>query len=413
MQNDVDRDMSSMVPASETRPWEEATRTVHAGPRASDQGGVINPPVHRASTIIYDTVEAYMDRHKGLYDDVIYGLYGTRTNFALAEAISELEGGFATVITSSGTSAIALTLAAFVGQGDHLLVADCVYGPTRKFLTEVIERFGVEVEYFSPDIGEDIAALCRPETRLIYMETPGSQTFDMIDVSAIAKVARAKQILTAVDNTWATPLYFKPLAHGVDISIASATKYLSGHSDCLLGVMTAASDDVYRRLKDAAARWGNCASPDDCYLVHRGLRTLDARLERHQRTAGRLVEWFLQQPEVAAIRYPAHPADPGHAIWQRDFTGATGLFGVQLDQLNEAETRAFFNEMRLFQLGSSWGGFESLAVPAWPAPVRAFPNGEERGALIRIHAGLEAPDDLIQDLEAAFARVRSLRGSRS
>lgn len=392
--------------------WQDPTRAVHAGPRASDQRGLINPPVDRASTIIYDSVEAYMDRHRGLYDEVIYGLYGTRTTFALAEAVAELEAGYATVITSSGTSAIALTLTAFAGAGDHLLVADCVYGPTRKFLTDVLARFGVEVEYFRPDIGAEIADLCRSNTRLIYMETPGSQTFDIIDVPAIAAVARGRGILTAVDNTWATPLFFKPLAHGVDVSLASATKYLSGHSDCLLGTMTAGSEAIYRHLKDAAARWGNCASPDNCYLVHRGIRTLDARLERHQRTASTLIDWFLCQPEVVAVRYPAHPADPGHAIWKRDFAGASGLFGVQLDRLSPPETSAFFNKFSLFQLGSSWGGFESLAVPAWPAPIRDFPNGEAEGALIRIHAGLEAPDDLIADLDAAFGRVRMMRSGK-
>ena len=399
-----------------TRPgggaWQDPTRAVHAGPRPQAQRGLINPPVDRASTIIYDSVEAYMDRHQGLYDEVIYGLYGTRTTFALAEAVSELEAGHATVITSSGTSAIALTLTAFVGEGDHLLVADCVYGPTRKFLTDVLARFGVEVEYFRPDIGPEIAALCRGNTRLIYMETPGSQTFDMIDVPAIVAVARSRNILTAVDNTWATPLFFKPLAHGVDVSLTSATKYLSGHSDCLLGTMTAGSEAIYRRLKDAAARWGNCASPDNCYLVHRGIRTLDARLERHQRTAATLIDWFLDQPEVVAVRYPAHPADPGHAIWKRDFAGASGLFGVQLDRLTSPETAAFFNELSLFQLGSSWGGFESLAVPAWPAPIRDFPSGEAEGALIRIHAGLEAPQDLIADLNAAFRRVRAMRDGK-
>lgn len=392
--------------------WHDATRTVHAGPKPATQSGVINPPVYRASTIVYETVDAYMDRHKGLYDDVIYGLYGTKSTFALADAISELEQGAAAVITSSGTSAIALTLSAFVEAGDHLLVADCIYGPTRKFLSDILEGFGVEIEYFKPDIAANIGDLCRANTRLIYMETPGSQTFDIIDIPAITAVARDKGILTAVDNTWATPLYFKPLCHGVDISIASATKYLSGHSDCLLGSMTAASDDVYRRLKDVAARWGNCASPDDCYLVQRGLRTLDARLERHQRTARTLVDWFAEQPEVIAIRYPAHQTDPGHEIWKRDFSGATGLFGVQLDGLSDDETRAFFDQLRIFQLGSSWGGFESLAVPAWPAPIRAFPNGEQDGALIRIHAGLEAPGDLIADLNAAFGRVRDLRRSK-
>ncbi|RXR25211.1 cystathionine beta-lyase [Sphingobium fluviale] len=411
MNDDRARDDAPAKTPSPADEWQEATRTVHAGPRPSSQSGVINPPVYRASTIVYETVDAYMDRHKGLYDDVIYGLYGTKSTYALAEAIAELEHGAATVITSSGTSAIALTLSAFVGAGDHLLVADCIYGPARKFLSDILSGFGVEIEYFKPDIAGSIASLCRPNTKLIYMETPGSQTFDLIDIPAITEVARAKGILTAVDNTWATPLYFKPLRHGVDVSIASATKYLSGHSDCLLGSMTAANDEIYRQLKDVAARWGNCASPDDCYLVQRGLRTLDARLERHQRTASTLVNWFAQQPEVKAIRYPAFAEDPGHAIWKRDFTGATGLFGVQLDALSDEETRAFFNGLDIFQLGSSWGGFESLAVPAWPAPIRAFPNGEQDGALIRIHAGLEAAVDLIADLEAAFARVRALRRS--
>ena len=391
--------------------WREATRIVHGGPKPSEQSGVINPPIYRASTIIYDTVDAYIDRHKGLYGDVIYGLYGTRSTYALAEAIAELEQGSATGITSSGTSAIALTLSAFVEAGDHLLVADCIYGPTRKFLSEILSKFGVDIEYFKADIAGGVAELCRPETKLIYMETPGSQTFDIIDIPAISAVARARGILTAVDNTWATPLYFKPLLHGVDLSIASATKYLSGHSDCLLGAITASDEAVFRRIKDVAARWGNCASPDDCYLVQRGLRTLDTRLERHQRTAFALVDWLVEQPEVQAILYPAHPNDPGHAIWKRDFTGASGLFGVQLDGLNENETRAFFDHMWTFQLGSSWGGFESLAVPAWPAPVRAFSNKERDGALIRIHAGLEAVDDLIDDLDAAFDRVRTLRRS--
>lgn len=389
--------------------WDQATRAVHGGPHASEQAGLINPPVHRASTIIYDSVDAYMSRHQGLYDEVIYGLYGTRSTFALADAIAELEGGHATVVTSSGTSAIALTLSAFVAAGDHILVADCIYGPTRKFLASVLARFGVDVEYYDPHIGADIEALCRPNTRLIYMETPGSQTFDMMDVPAIARVAKGHGIISAVDNTWATPLYFRPLLHGVDVSIASATKYLSGHSDCLLGTMTASTDEIFRTLKDTAARWGNCASPDDCYLVQRGLRTLDARLDRHQRTAIALVEWLTQQPEVIAIRYPGHASDPGHAIWKRDFTGATGLFGVQIDDFTNAEARAFFNDMKLFQMGSSWGGFESLAVPAWPAPERSYPNGEQAGALIRIHAGLEAPVDLIADLEAAFTRIRALR----
>lgn len=385
-----------------------ATRLVHSTSPGANRAGLLNPPVHRASTILYDTVEDYIDRHSRIYDGVIYGLYGTETTFALAAAIANLERGHQAVITSSGTAAIALSLSAFLKAGDHLLVIDTAYRSTRRFCDEILAGYGVEVSYFAPTIGSGIASLLRPNTRMVFLETPGSLTFELPDVVAITVVTRARGIVTALDNTWATPMLFRPIEHGVDISIAAATKYLSGHSDVMLGAMTAATEDVYKRLKDSAARWGNAASADDCYLVHRGLRTLEVRLERHHRTALDLTAWFAGQPEVRKVLYPALRSDPGHALWARDFDGASGLFGVLLDPMSPAESSAFFNGLRLFKMGASWGGFESLMVPAWPPPVRSCSDLDE-GTLIRVHAGLETSEDLIGDLAAAFARLRFVR----
>ena len=386
------------------------TATIHSSSPSARAAGLLNPPVHRASTILYDTVEDYISRHSRLYEGVIYGLYGTETTFALASAVAKLEQGYQTVITSSGTAAIALSFAAFLNTGDHLLVIDTAYRSTRRFCDEVLAGFGVEVSYFPPSIGSDIASLIRPNSRMAFLETPGSLTFEMADIRAITSVTRERGIITALDNTWATPLYFRPIEHGVDISIAAATKYLSGHSDVMLGTITAGGEEVYKRVKDAAARWGNIASADDCYLVHRGLRTLDVRLERHQRAALELTAWFARQPEVRKLLYPALPTDPGHEIWVRDFDGASGLFGVLLDPMSDAQRSAFFNGLEVFKMGASWGGFESLMVPAWPAPVRSC-SAPEEGSLIRVHAGLEDVGDLIRDLEAAFARLRSVHAA--
>lgn len=377
-----------------------------SGPR-SPARGPLNAPVVRASTIVYDSVDAYMNRHQGLYDDVIYGLYGTDTTYALAEAVTALEGGHMSVVTSSGTAAIALGLVAFAGAGDHVLVSDCVYRSTRKFCDGELTRLGVQVSYFDPLATDALAAQFRKNTRAVFLESPGSLTFEMSDVPAIAALARRKGAVTLIDNTWATPALFRPIEHGIDVSIQSATKYFSGHSDVMLGTLCAGSREVYERLKETAGGWGNCAGPDECYLVHRGLRTLDVRLERHEANAARLIEWLRGQPEVRRVLYPALPDDPGHALWKRDYRGASGLFGVVLEAAGEEIPRALFEGLELFKLGSSWGGYESLMVPAWPPPVRSCRPAPPQGHLIRIHAGLEDPADLIEDLAAAFARLRN------
>ena len=369
--------------------------------------GPLNAPVVRASTIVYDTVQAYMQRHAGFYDDVIYGLYGTETTYALAEAVTALEGGYSTVVTSSGTAAIAIGFASFLRAGDHALVCDSVYRSTRKFCDNTLGRLGVDVTYFDPLSTTTLESLFRPSTRVVYLESPGSLTFEMTDVRFIAQLARQHGATTLIDNTWATPILFRPLEHGVDVSIESATKYLSGHSDVMLGTLTAGTRAVFERLKETAASWGNCAGPDECYLVHRGLRTLDVRLERHERNAKHLVGWLLQQPEVRRVLYPALESDPGHALWKRDYRGASGLFGVVLDSGDEKRALSLFDDLKHFKMGSSWGGYESLMVPAWPPPVRTCRAAPEDGYLIRIHAGLEDPDDLVDDLTAAFTRLRS------
>lgn len=406
----------TVTPASRTAPdaplGSPVTRVLHSRSPSARDAGLLNPPVHRASTVLFDTVDAYINRHAQLYDGVVYGLYGTETTHALASAIADLEQGYRTVITSSGTAAISLSLSAFLSAGDHVLVIDTAYRSTKRFCDEVLRRYGVEVSYFSPDVGQQIAALIQPNTRFVFLETPGSLTFELADISAITSVTRPRGIVTALDNTWATPLLFRPIEHGVDISIAAATKYLSGHSDVMLGAMTAATDEIYRRLKDAAARWGSSASPDDCYLVHRGLRTLDVRLRRHQENALELIAWFERQPEVRKIMYPALESDPGFDLWKRDFDGASGLFGVLMEPLQPTEMSALFDHLRVFKMGASWGGFESLMVPAWPLPARDF-SAIPDGSLIRVHAGLEPSGDLIADLDVAFGRLRRAKAGQA
>ena len=384
-----------------------ATMVTHGGPGPAEQFGMLNPPVYRASTVFYSTVDAYKRRHDGYYDDVIYGLYGTKTTFALADAIAKLENATATLITSSGTAANALAAAAFLSAGDHLLAADCVYGTTRKLFDTILQRFGVDVSYFSPEKSCDIRSQFRPNTRAVFLESPGSQLFEMIDMPVVVEAAQAARAVTLIDNTWATPLYYRPLDHGVDVSIQSGTKYFSGHSDILLGSISVRDRAHFEQIKDMAGRWGNCASPDDCYLAHRGLRTLDVRMERHQKNALRLIEWLLRQPEVARVRYPALEDDPGYPIWRRDYAGASGLFGVELKKMSDHAASAFFDHLSFFGLGSSWGGYESLLVPAWPKPVRVASGIDDAHDLVRVHAGLEDPDDLLADLAGAFDRMRA------
>jgi cystathionine beta-lyase len=304
----------------------------------------------------------------------------------------------------SGKTAITSTLLALLGSGDHLLVPDSVYAPTRHFCSATLARFGIETTYYDPVIGAGIEALIRSNTRLVFTESPGSLTFEVQDIPAIAEAAHRRGCLVLMDNTWASPLFFKPFRHGVDISIQAATKYIGGHSDLMMGIVTC-TEAVHDRLRRGVMEVATAAAPDDCYLALRGLRTLAARLERHQASALRIAEWLAGRPEVREVRHPALPDDPGHALWRRDFLGASGLFGFILEPRPKAAVAAMLDGMELFGMGWSWGGYESLLIPTHPETCRSATPWRVEGVPMRIHVGLEDPDDLIRDLEAGFRRL--------
>lgn len=381
----------------------DETILVDAGRDPLGNHGVVNPPVYRASTILYPSVEAFETPReiRGVY----YGRSGTPTTFALEDALGALEGAAGTILSGSGKTVICQALMAFLEAGDHVLMVDTTYGPTRQFCDRVLTRFGVETTYYDPLIGAEIERLIRPETRILYMESPGSLTFDVQDVPTLVEVARVRGILTMMDNTWATALYFKPLAFGVDVSLSAGTKYVGGHSDLMLGI-AATSEEHHERLRKGMADLGAFVSPDDCYQALRGLRTLAVRLERHHANALKLATWFAGRPEVHRVMYPPLPGDPGHALWARDFRGASGLFGVLLEPCPKPAWTAFVDGLEHFGLGASWGGYESLVMPNAPARLRTATAWDEAYPSIRFHAGLEDPDDLISDLERGFERLR-------
>ncbi len=383
------------------------TRLVHAGRDPEKNFGIVNPPVYRASTILYPTVAEFEHRLKRKYTSFYYGINGTPTTFALTDALAELSGGHRSLVTSSGLSAIAQALTAFLRQGDHLLIADTVYGPTREFCTSVLARFGVDVTFYDPHIGAEIDALVRPNTRVVYAESPGSLTFEVQDIPAIARVAHERDVVIMFDNTWATPLNFRAFEHGVDVEIQAATKYLAGHSDLLMGVITARTEELFRTAKDGLVTFGDCVSPDLCYETLRGLRTLAVRLRCHERTALEVAQWLTQRPEVARVLYPALLDDPGHKLWKRDFAGASSLFGVLLRTNSDRAVASMLEGLRLFKIGASFGGFESLVMPARPSESRTVRPWREPGILVRLHVGLEAVEDLIADLQAGFDRLNA------
>ena len=388
------------------RSYKRDTLLSHLGRNPRAHHGTVNPPVYHASTILFESLRAVEEARRDplAKGTSTYGRTGTPTTFALEEAVAELEGGYGAVAVPGGLAAIAGTFLAYLAQGDHVLVSDSVYQPTRKLCEDLLARLGVETTYYDPRLGEEIAGLMRPNTKLVFLESPGSHTFEMQDVPAIAAAARAAGVVSAMDNTWATPLFFRPLDHGIDVSIHAATKYLAGHADVMMGLVVA-GEEHYHRLRRSAALLGYTAAPDDVYLTLRGLRTLSLRLHRHQETGLRLARWLQARPEVARVLYPALPDDPGHALWRRDFGGATGLFGVVLEAVSKDALAAMIDGLDLFGIGFSWGGFESLIIPSEKSTVRTATEWPEAPQLVRIHAGLEDPDDLIADLEAGFERL--------
>lgn len=379
------------------------TRLVAAG-RDYCEHGFVNPAVYHASTVTFPDTETYYNRNQAY----TYGRTGTPTSRALEEAITTAEKGHTTRLAPSGMAAVACALLAFLKAGDHLLMTDGVYLPTRNFVTGMLARFGTDTTFFDPEIGAGIADLVTPRTAMIYVESPCSRTMEVSDVPAIAAIAQGAGALMAIDNTWAAGRFFNAFAHGCDISVVAATKYIVGHSDAMLGSVTVTEALAERFLK-AHNELGQCAGPDDVYLGLRGIRSLDARVERHQRNGLIVAEWLRGRPEVAGILYPALAGAAGHDLWKRDFTGASSLFSFLFKPCPREAVAAFIDGLELFGLGASWGGFESLVLPFQPTANRVAPHrwsADSPG--IRLHIGLENPQDLIADLDAGFSRMRGL-----
>lgn len=381
-----------------------STKIITAGRRKEWTQGIVNPAVWRASTTLYDTVaELEAGWSNNADGKLFYGRRGTPTQWALAEALTELEPGAAgTMLYSSGVAALSHALLAVLNPGDHLLMTDAAYDPTRNLCNGILKRMGIETTYYDPLIGAGIEALITPQTRAIFMESPGSLTFEVQDVPAIVAVAKAHGLLTLVDNTWATSFFFQPIALGVDLSIMACTKYIVGHSDVMMGSVTCAPS-VHTQLRLSSQQLGAFVGADDCYLALRGLRTLDVRLRRHQENTLKVAQWLEQQPQVARVLYPPLPTDPGHALWQRDFTGASGLFSFVLRGGDSAARAKLIDGLAHFGIGYSWGGYESLALPIDPQRFRSATKWKAEGPAVRLHIGLEDPQDLIADLAAGLA----------
>jgi len=381
------------------------TLLAHAGRDPERYQGMVNTPVFRASTVLHPDLESYEAPRDEDYQRISYGRNGTPTTRALEEAVARLEGGYRAVAVPSGLAAILASLCAFVKNGDHLLVVDSVYGPTRNFCNARLKPNGVDVEYYDPLIGAGIARLIRPNTRAIFCESPGSLTFEMQDIPAIAAAAHARDIPVLADNTWGTPYFFRSFERGVDISIHSATKYIVGHADAMMGIIVT-NQQHWRTVRRTVADYGYSVSPDDCYLALRGLRTLGVRLKHQMQSALKVAGWLRARPEVKRVLFPALEGDPGHAIWKRDFSGAAALFSFVMAVADGRQTAAFVNALELFGIGSSWGGYESLVSVAHAEKIRTTTRWNPGGETIRLHVGLEDPDDLIADLQRGFASMQ-------
>jgi len=382
------------------RDHKTATRLANAGRNPFAHHGYVNPPVYHASTLLYPSAEDYI-AHRGQYR---YGRRGTPTSEALETALADIEGPQceAVALLPSGLAAISAALLSVVRAGDHILVTDSAYAPTRKFCDVILPRYGVTTTYYDPLVGPDIALLMRPNTVAVFLESPGSLSFEVQDVPAIAAAAHARNAAVLMDNTWATPIHFPALEKGVDLSIQSGTKYIGGHSDVMLGAV-ASKNSTSMRLKETVFEMGLCVGPDDMFLGLRGLRTMGVRLAQHDASAMKVARWLEARPEILRVLHPALETHPGHAIWKRDFTGACGLFSIVFRPAPVAAVHAFLNKLTLFGIGASWGGFESLAIPFDCTPVRSATRWAPGGPTVRFHIGLEDVSDLIADLEEGLA----------
>ena len=387
----------------------DETKLVTSGRDPENNHGVVNPPVYHASTILHPTLDALdksRERRASGERGVYYGRKGTPTTFSLEDMVCDIEGGHRCQVYPSGLAAIAACLLAFLKAGDHVLMSDAVYAPARRFCNDMANRYGISTTYYDPAIGAGIGDLIQDNTRVVYVEAPGTATFVMQDVPAIADAAHGKGCIVMMDNTWASPLYCKPLELGADVSIQAGTKYIVGHSDVMIGT-ACATKEAWPAIDNMAGLLGHAAGPDDVYLAQRGMRTLSVRLKQHWENGLIVAEWLKGQDMVEVVMHPAMPEDPGHALWKRDFLGASGLFGTTLKPCSRDAVAALVDDLELFGMGASWGGYESLILPQDPNAFRTVTPWPYEGQCVRFHIGLEDPDDLIADLSAGFKRLKA------
>ncbi len=378
------------------------TKLIHGGSHPEDQSGIVNPPIYRASTVDYGTINQMELLRENPDENFVYGRIGTPTSKAFEETVANLEGAERTIAVGSGLAAISAAMLAFVSNGDHVLVCDNAYSPTRRLSEGFLKRFGVETTYYDPLVGTEISSLFKNNTKVIYTESPGSHTFEIQDIPAITKAAHDKGIKVVMDNTWGAGYFFKPFDHGVDVSVQAATKYYVGHSDAMIGTISMSGENIQPVIESVRVLGYNI-SPDDAYLALRGMRTLNVRLKRHQENGLKVAQWLSDRPEIERVLHPALPSCPGHEIWKRDFSGSNGLFGVVFKSLIKTDMELFVDGLELFSLGGSWGGYESLVLPTNVNRTSTKWLGNDK--TIRFHIGLEDSDDLIKDIKSGLKRI--------
>ena len=389
-----------------TRKYGPNTTIVHAGSDPQNQRGAVNPPVYHVSTVAHPSMDAMREARMGSDRNFVYGRHGTPTSMAFEEAAAAIEGGERAKAVSSGLQAVVAATLAFVEGGDHILMLDSAYAPSRRMTEGILAKMGVETTFYDPLIGAGIAELMRPNTKVVFTESPASHTFEVQDIPAIVDAAHKGGAVVIIDNTWSAGHYFKPLAHGVDVSVQAATKYWVGHSDAMLGCIIT-SEEHFPKIRASVAALGCSAAPDDCYLGLRGIRTLSVRLERHEQNGLKLAEWFAGQTAVDRVLHPAFNTCPGHEFWKRDFTGASGLFSVVLNPVGQKAVDAMVDGLELYSLGGSWGGYESLVLPSSLEGSRTATEWDFSKPCVRFHAGLEDIDDLIEDARAGLSRLNA------
>jgi cysteine-S-conjugate beta-lyase len=389
--------------------YKNDTKNIIAGKNKNLGKGFVNNPIFKGSTVLFKTVEELQSKIKKKNTNVLfYGRFGTPSTFEFEDAIAEIDDAYSAVATASGTAAIVAALLAVLKTGDHILMTDSAYGVSRNLSKKLLKNMGINTTFYKPNIGKEINKLIKKNTKLIFMESPGSLTFEIQNIPMLVEIAKKNNLITIVDNTWATSIFFKPITYGVDICIQSATKYIVGHSDAMLGVIT--TNRKYSKcVRESAHNLGSCPGPDDIYLGTRGLKTLNLRLKKHEENAHIIIDWLYKQKEVDKILYPALEKDPGYKIWKRDFKGASGLFSITLKNTNKNLVYKMLNNLQLFNIGFSWGGYESLILPINPEKIRETYKWNNKGMTLRIHTGLENPHDLISDLKDNFKILKGLK----